>query len=33
VLSKAREGKVHDKHQFDEEEIVGHIPVQISVVA
>jgi hypothetical protein len=31
VLSKAREGKVHDKRQLDEEEIVGHIPDQISI--
>jgi hypothetical protein len=31
VLSKAREGKVHDKRQLDEEEIVGHLPDQIPI--
>lgn len=31
VLSKAREGKVHDKRQLDEEEIVPNIPDEIPI--
>lgn len=31
ILTKAKPGKIHDKRQLDEEEIVGNIPDQIPV--
>lgn len=31
VLTKARAGKIHDKRQLDEEELVEHIPDEVSV--
>lgn len=31
VLSKARAGKVHDKRQLDEEDMVGNIPDEVAV--
>ncbi len=33
ILSKAREGKVHDKRAHDEDDIVGSIPEEIPVKA
>lgn len=31
VLTKARDGKLHDKRQLDEEEVVEHIPDEVSL--
>lgn len=31
VLSKAQPGKIHDKRQLDEADLVGHIPDQVAV--
>lgn len=31
VLTKARDGKIHDKRQLDEEEVVEHIPDEVSL--
>ena len=31
ILTKARAGKIHDKRQLDEEDLVGHIPDEIAV--
>jgi DDE superfamily endonuclease len=30
-LTKAREGKVHDKRQIDEEDLVGNIPEKVAI--
>ena len=31
VLTKARDGKIHDKRQLDEEKVVEHIPDEVSL--
>lgn len=31
ILTKAREGKVHDKRQLEEEDLVPHIPDQVAI--
>lgn len=31
ILTKARAGKIHDKRQLDEEDLVGHIPDKVAV--
>ena len=32
ILTKARPGKIHDKRQLDEEELVGNIPDEIPIL-
>jgi hypothetical protein len=31
ILTKAREGKIHDKKQIDEEDLVGNIPEKVAI--
>jgi hypothetical protein len=31
VISKAREGKVHDKRQLDEEKLVEFVPDEVTI--